>query len=226
MKKCSKCKTNKNYKDFHSDLSTKDGYTYQCKACRNKSSRNYLKTERGRYVHRTQEKIRRSVNPKSMLLNLAKQRAKRKGLDFCLRCSDFDIPDMCPVLGIPIFSSEKLTDNSPTIDRINNTVGYVANNIMVISWRANRLKSDASASELEKILTYMYENLPEYRTATGVRRQTRPTKFYTLNGKSQGLIDWAEEYDIAYSTLNSRVNRSGWSLEKALLTPVRKVVKK
>lgn len=52
----------------------------------------------------------------------------------------------------------KPEDNSPTLDRIIPELGYVKNNIIVISFRANRIKCNATIDELKKI-TNFYENL-------------------------------------------------------------------
>lgn len=46
-------------------------------------------------------------------------------------------------------------ENSPSIDRLDNTKGYVKGNINIISWRANRIKSDATLDELEKIYRWV-----------------------------------------------------------------------
>lgn len=46
--------------------------------------------------------------------------------------------------------------------------------------------------------------------------------FFTYNNKTKLLIDWAKEYNINYNTLHSRIFKLKWSIEKALLTPVRK----
>jgi len=55
------------------------------------------------------------------------------------------------------------------------------------------------------------ENNPSYQHA----------KCWEYNGKSQPLSAWAKEYGINRTTLSHRVNRDGWPLERALLTPVR-----
>ncbi len=45
--------------------------------------------------------------------------------------------------------------NSPTIDRVDNTKGYIPGNVAVISYRANCLKRDSSLDELIKLVDYV-----------------------------------------------------------------------
>lgn len=44
---------------------------------------------------------------------------------------------------------------TPSIDRFDNSRGYTPDNIRVISLRANIIKSDATADEVEAVLNYM-----------------------------------------------------------------------
>jgi hypothetical protein len=102
----------------------------------------------------------RSQNYEKVLLKGARDSARRKGIEFNLELSDIIIPELCPVLGIPIVKNQKLgdrRDNGPSIDRRDNSLGYIRGNICVISWRANRLKWNGSAREFESILKYMRE---------------------------------------------------------------------
>lgn len=46
-------------------------------------------------------------------------------------------------------------DTQPTIDRIIPALGYVPGNIVVISHRANRMKSDGTAEEHERIAAWL-----------------------------------------------------------------------
>jgi hypothetical protein len=84
-----------------------------------------------------------------------KKRAKQKGIEFILNFEDIpEIPVVCPILGIKI-KSNKISaplDSSPSIDRINPKKGYEKNNIRIISNRANRIKADATADEIELVL--------------------------------------------------------------------------
>jgi hypothetical protein len=93
--------------------------------------------------------------PIKSLLRSADRRAKSRGIPFNLTESDIVLPDTCPVLGLPLFyGSRQLKDNSPTIDEIVVGKGYVPGNILIVSWRANRLKSDASLEEIQRIATF------------------------------------------------------------------------
>ena len=77
-------------------------------------------------------------------------RAKRHGLPFSITLEDMPhVPSFCPVLGIPIAKARKKpSDNSPSLDRIIRPLGYVKGNVRIVSQRANRIRNDATASEL------------------------------------------------------------------------------
>ncbi len=92
----------------------------------------------------------------SRLLWSAKNRSKSKGIPFAITVKDIVVPDVCPVLGIPLYIKKgKAGPNSPSLDRIENKKGYVQGNICVISYRANLLKGDAAIDEVRKLLLYM-----------------------------------------------------------------------
>lgn len=55
---------------------------------------------------------------------------------------------MCPVLKVPMV---KGTRYAPSLDRIDPSLGYVPGNIVVMSRRANEIKSDASGEEVLKV---------------------------------------------------------------------------
>ena len=57
-------------------------------------------------------------------------------------------------------------------------------------------------------------------------RNTRRTHYLTYNGQTKPLTDWADERQIPRATLDARINKLGWSVEKALTTEVKKQNKK
>jgi hypothetical protein len=89
-----------------------------------------------------------------MLAN-AKQRAKRAGIPFDLTLDMLVIPDICPVLGTRLVTGHTSFDrNSPSLDRIRPSLGYVAGNIQVMSNQANLMKRDATEAELQMFCRY------------------------------------------------------------------------
>jgi hypothetical protein len=118
-----------------------------CSPCRNAA---YLRSPEGRA---------------RSLLGHAKGRAQREGLTFDLEFDDIKIPSNCPLLGIPLDpAADERAPNLPSLDRLDNSKGYVKGNVWVISWRANTLKRDASLAELEAVV----EGWRKAKTVAGV----------------------------------------------------------
>lgn len=91
----------------------------------------------------------------------ARSRAAKRDLPFDIEPDDVVVPGYCPVLGLELTPGiGRVHDASPTLDRIVPDRGYVKGNVVVISMRANRLKSDASIMELRRIASF-YEQLTE-----------------------------------------------------------------
>lgn len=89
-----------------------------------------------------------------------KANAKRAGIVFTLQFGDLHWPDKCPILGIDInYFNDGLEDSSPSIDRLDPNVGYTAENCVVISWRANRIKNNGTAEEHQKIASFLSTHL-------------------------------------------------------------------
>lgn len=93
----------------------------------------------------------------------AKKRAKIKGVEFSITQNDVCVPETCPLLGVPLLQCKKcLGPNSPSLDRIDPSKGYVPGNVWVISYRANAAKSNLTLSELKTLV----ENLEDKMTET------------------------------------------------------------
>lgn len=89
------------------------------------------------------------------IYNRLKASAKKRSIPFDLTMSDLNnlsFPITCPVLGIPLkFNRGASQDDSYSIDRVDSELGYHIDNIIVISWKANRLKNEATNEELKMI---------------------------------------------------------------------------
>ena len=94
-------------------------------------------------------------NPVRKLFYHARANAKKMGLPFDLAITDIMIPDMCPVLGIELHRGTRgRCANSPSLDRVIPNLGYTKANVVVVSWKANRIKNDASLSDLRKVADF------------------------------------------------------------------------
>lgn len=96
------------------------------------------------------------------MIYAARNRARMTGLECTITKDDIEIPEICPVLEIPLFarvgagrSNRDQVENSPSLDRIDNSKGYVPGNIAVISMRANMIKNNATLDELKAIVAYI-----------------------------------------------------------------------
>jgi hypothetical protein len=106
------------------------------------------------------QRNRRRRKPEEHLVLYAQYRARRDGLPFDISVDTLHWPSHCPVLGIELdynktpTGDRKIRTNSPTLDRHINELGYVIGNVNVISHKANRIKSDATAEELMRVARY------------------------------------------------------------------------
>jgi len=91
----------------------------------------------------------------------ARVRAVKKGVPFTISVADilaiFPADGLCPVFGTELLFQQGYSGrvNSPSLDRIIPSVGYVAGNIAVISNRANMVKNDATPCELRALADWI-----------------------------------------------------------------------
>jgi len=94
---------------------------------------------------------------KKMILSRCKARAKIRNIEFTITIDDIVIPKYCPILGLELKpnrgSGGRL--NSPSLDRIDCSKGYIKGNIQVISNRANTIKSDATYADILKFAEWI-----------------------------------------------------------------------
>jgi len=101
-------------------------------------------------------------NKLTHMYNSAKQRARKAGLEFSIDKNDIVIPTHCPYLGIelvPTRSRKESKIDIASLDRIDNTKGYIKGNIEVVSWLANTMKNNATP---ELLVSFAKEVLRRY----------------------------------------------------------------
>lgn len=93
------------------------------------------------------------------------RRARENALPFDLTWQFLhDIaPEVCPALGIPLLYTRGVAGavrfDSPSVDRNIPSLGYVTDNVSVISQRANQIKTNATIDEVRAVLAWMERTL-------------------------------------------------------------------
>lgn len=105
-------------------------------------------------------------DPQQAHLNAVRNRARRKGVPFNLEYEDITPPEYCPVLGIKLskWGDYLPTDNkdtAPSIDRLFPELGYTKDNTVIISMKANRMKSNSTLGEIKKLAVWLEDVLKE-----------------------------------------------------------------
>lgn len=122
--------------------------TSACVSCaREKIKRQSRYTEA--YIH-----LRTPEGCIAQLLRNAKARAKACGFEYNLTFNDISWNSVCPLLNIPLrVNSGRCGPDSPTLDRLDNSKGYVPGNVQIISFKANTIKNNATIEELKLLLS-------------------------------------------------------------------------
>ena len=168
-KECFNCGNMFTVKTTNKNRSNEDKQFHFCPECRKKLSAQQKKViirEKCPEVAERYKKQRRAEFERNYIkqkLFQLKRRAEQRGLEFNLDESDIIIPEKCPILEVPLVIGKKNDYMySPSIDRIDNTKGYIKGNIQVISMKANTMKNSATPEELvnfcKNILRYSLTN--------------------------------------------------------------------
>nr|WP_313518796.1 hypothetical protein [Brevundimonas diminuta] len=161
---------------------------------------------------RTYQRQRRAANPKATMLERARERAARSGLEFSLAPDDIEVPEVCPVLGIPIIVGGSRSGNSPSLDRIRPESGYTAGNVRVISSRANSMKGGRTLSELVALAA---KGPPRSREAYALIAAyvDRETLLHEVRIKIDRLVQQANEWVKVERFLDRSFRRHAITLE-------------
>lgn len=141
-KQCLRCSTAKPLTEFGPHIRARDGLQPYCKVCNREQKADW-------YAQRY----------KRAMVSSARSRAKVQGVPCTITEDDIDIPVFCPALGLKLeiaFAGEA-KDNSPSLDKIVPELGYVPDNIVVISNLANTMKNKGTIEQLRDLADFYTE---------------------------------------------------------------------
>jgi len=176
---CPKCKIEKSLNEYRHSKKSINGRSNWCSQCKCEYDKKYREdnsekiklsynirkeqynASRAKTYHAdiesNREKLRDwyRINAESRLWSAAKSRAKKYDLDFDISKEDIIIPEYCPVLGLKLIVGDKYAhDESPSLDRIIPSKGYVKGNIIVVSHKANSIKNNATIEDMRKVYEF------------------------------------------------------------------------
>lgn len=123
------------------------------------------------YAQKRESRLRNFIHS---MWKAAEKRAKERGLDFNIEESDIVIPKICPILEVPLeFGTKDNYNYSPSLDRIDNTKGYIKGNIQVISKKANTMKNSATLQELQTFCKNILRYSPNYTKKEGIESKDK-----------------------------------------------------
>lgn len=138
----------------------------------------YSKPEYQKYKKEYQKNWAQSFEGK---LSIVKSRSKKKNLEFNLTIeylkSIYPKNNMCPLLNIPLdWKSSYKHPNTPSLDRIDSSKGYIKGNVQWVSWRANQLMSNATPDEL-LMLAQNYKKIYDRMKSNDTKHTSFPNDF-------------------------------------------------
>lgn len=129
-----------------------------CKTCSDKCTSGLQKKRR---------LLDRVNTPEKVLWQNAKDRSGRNGVDFSIQISDISVPKACPCCGKPfIFGAPTRypVPQAPSLDRLDSSLGYEVQNIVVICLRCNQLKGDGTQEDHRQIADWMERHVRPSQT--------------------------------------------------------------
>lgn len=189
MQNCIKCNIQKPLDEFYKQRRTKNGHRPICKICESLRKKQYyldnkeeiLQQQKDYYEENKEavllkSKIDRETfferDYKLNMIHRARQRAKKKNIEFSITEEDIIIPEYCPALGIKLEIQKGLKvarKSSPSLDRIDVSKGYIPGNIQVISKLANTMKNAATLEELQLFSKWLQDLLTKFSKPDTIR---------------------------------------------------------
>ena len=166
MKKCSKCKQEKELTEFPKTKTNKDGLSYLCFDCNRAVTKFYREKHADRYYENQRQKREEEPAFISQLLYNTKTRANKKKLEYNLTF-DFvqkllkDSGYKCAITGLEMnLKSDSRKRANPfkcSLDRIDSSKGYTEDNVQFVCWAVNQMKAERTKEELKFWVETLYK---------------------------------------------------------------------
>ncbi len=103
-----------------------------------------------------QRRVIGSVAHCKILFRDARNRSNKRGNSCTITRKEIQnlATDTCPILGIKLEIGSDNWQNSPSLDRIDNTKGYEKGNVIMVSHMANSIKNQATPSQIKKVADF------------------------------------------------------------------------
>ena len=166
MKKCKKCGRMLSFDNYSNSSYSKDGFNIYCKSCASDIYLNFSHSKNGLITiwyksHKCNSKTRGRENPtytKEELKTWAMSQKSFHRLYDQWKNKGFD------------------KDYVPSVDRIDDAVGYTINNIQIVTWKSNRdkavMKRSIPVNRIDKYgnIVGSYKSITEASEFTGVTK--------------------------------------------------------
>ena len=155
---CNKCNEHQPLSEFTKRTDTKDGLDYKCKSCKKEYDDNVCRFKVWFIAKRAKSKrlgIEFTIKPEDIPgVKIRETITEANGRKYT-SWEAVEYPKVCPVLGIELdWGMNGNQPNSPSLDRIDPTKGYIPGNVMIMSGLANAMKQNATPEQLKQFSRY------------------------------------------------------------------------
>jgi phage FluMu protein Com len=180
-KKCSRCKEVKSITEFSAEKTRKDGHSYCCRLCKNKSDTAYKNTElgylKGKYfkMNRKEKEFKRLLTLEEFLASWEKHKSTY-GMRSAWGPGPHDLEQHKLMTMIYLgkgqrgksgnIKGSKTIKSNLSVDRLDSSKDYTAQNIIFVRNDENRRKNDSSYEDCKihmKLYEERFKNEPKTR---------------------------------------------------------------
>lgn len=168
---CTKCKETKTEESNFRLNKQRKQYRTVCTICETVGRKKYYQENTELLLKKAKDyRIRNKVHMRALyerydkarptefrMVRSSRARALKIGIEHTITVEDIYVPEICPALGIKLrVNKGRPGDDSPSLDRIDPTKGYIKGNIQVLCNLANRIKSNATPEQVMKVALFLH----------------------------------------------------------------------